>query len=63
MIFTIVEADTFEMIAAMNLKAKAAGTLSEIDTLEAIDIDSVRQVARSIDFSPPKKIKVNKGYY
>tara|TARA_Y100000589_G_scaffold192175_1_gene181970 strand:- start:122 stop:520 length:399 start_codon:yes stop_codon:yes gene_type:complete len=51
----IVEADTFDMIAAMNLKAKAAGTVSEIDTLEAIDIDSVRQVARSVDFSPPTK--------
>ena len=51
----IVEADTFDMIAAMNLKAKAAGTVSEIDTLEAIDIDSVRQVARSADFSPPTK--------
>ena len=43
------------MIAAMNLKAKAAGTLSEIDTLEAIDIDSVRKVARGVDFSPPTK--------
>tara|TARA_B100000965_G_scaffold104691_1_gene86276 strand:- start:1595 stop:1915 length:321 start_codon:yes stop_codon:yes gene_type:complete len=51
----ITEADSFDMIAAMNLKAKAVGTLSEIDTLESINIDSVRQVARSVDFSPPTK--------
>ena len=50
-----VEADTFDMIAAMNLKAKAAGTVSEIDTLEAIDIDNVRQVAKNVDFSQPTK--------
>ena len=42
----------------MRLKAKATGTVSEIDTLEAIDIDSVRQVARSVDFSPPTQKKI-----
>ena len=51
----ITEADTFEMIAAMNLKAKAAGTLKEIDTLESINIENIRQVAKSVEFSPPTK--------
>ena len=51
----ITEADSFEMIAAMNLKAKAAGTLREIDTLESINIENIRQVAKSVEFSPPTK--------
>ncbi len=51
----ITEADSFEMIAAMNLKAKAAGTLKEIDTLESINIENIRQVAKSVKFSPPTK--------
>ena len=51
----ITEADSFEMIAAMNLKAKAAGTLKEIDTLETINIDEIRQVAKNVEFSPPTK--------
>ena len=51
----ITEADSFEMIAAMNLKAKAAGTLKEIDTLESISIENIRQVAKSVEFSPPTK--------
>ena len=51
----ITEADSFEMIAAMNLKAKAAGTLKEIDTLESINIENIRQVAKSVEFSPPTK--------
>ena len=51
----ITEADSFEMIAAMNLKAKAAGTLKEIDTLESINIDNIRQIAKSVEFSPPTK--------
>ena len=51
----ITEADSFEMIAAMNLKAKATGTLTEIDTLESININDIRLVAKSVDFSPPVK--------
>ena len=51
----ITEADSFEMIAAMNLKAKAAGTLKEIDTLESINIENIRQVAKSVKFSRPTK--------
>ena len=43
------------MIAAMNLKAKATGTLTEIDTLESININDIRLVAKSADFSPPVK--------
>ena len=51
----ITEAKKFEMIAAMNLKAKAAGTVKDLETLESIDINIVREVAKSVRFSPPSK--------
>ena len=51
----IAEADSFEMIAAMNLKAKAAGTVKDLETLESINIDFIREVAKSVEFSPPSK--------
>ena len=49
------KADSEDMWYQRRKELEAAGTISEIDTLEAIDIDSVRQVARSVDFSTPTK--------
>ena len=51
----ITEADSFEMIAAINLKAKAAGTVKELETLEAININNIREIARKVEFSPPAR--------
>ena len=48
------EADSFESVAACALKARAAGTLSEAVTLEAVDLNKVREMGRLVDFSPPK---------
>ena len=48
------EAESFDQIAAMNLKAKAAGTVGKLDVLESLDIDEVRKVAKSVNFQPPK---------
>lgn len=48
------EAESFNQIAAMNLKAKAAGTVSKLDVLESLNIDEVREVAKSVNFQPPK---------
>ena len=48
------EAENFNQIAAMNLKAKAAGTVSKLDVLESLNIDEVREVAKSVNFQPPK---------
>ena len=48
------EAESFEQIAAMNLKAKAAGTVSKLDVLESIDINTVRKIAKDVNFQPPK---------
>ncbi|MBI28270.1 MAG: hypothetical protein CMI95_00025 [Pelagibacteraceae bacterium] len=48
------EANSFESVAACALKAKASGTLSEAITLEAVDLNKVREMGRLVDFSPPK---------
>ena len=49
----ISEADTFEVVAACALKAKAAGTLSKAVTLESVDLNIVREMGNKVDFSPP----------
>jgi uncharacterized protein with GYD domain len=47
------ESDSFESVAACALKARAAGTLSEAVTLEAVDLNKVREMGNAVDFSPP----------
>ena len=42
------EAENFNQIAAMNLKAKAAGTVSKLDVLESLNIDEV-EVAKNVN--------------
>ena len=51
----ITEADSFEMIAAINLKAKAAGVVKELETLESININNIRGIAKNVEFSPPAR--------
>ena len=48
------EAESFNQIAAMNLKAKAAGTVSKLDVLESLNIDETVVAAKSVNFQPPK---------
>jgi len=48
------EADSFDQIAAMNLKAKAAGTVGTLDVLEAVNIDHIREISKTVEFLPPK---------
>ena len=48
------EAENFNQIAAMNLKAKAAGTVSKLDVLESLNIDEVRKIAKNVNFQPPR---------
>ena len=48
------EAENFNQIAAMNLKAKAAGTVSKLDVLESLDIEEVRKIAKNVNFQPPR---------
>ena len=51
----IAEADSFEKIAAMTLMAKGSGTLNDSDTLESIDINEIRKIAKKVQFTAPHK--------
>ena len=53
--YVISDADSFEQIAAMTLKAKASGTVSNPIILEAVDIDAVRNMVKKVEFTPPSK--------
>ena len=49
----IADADSFEVMAAMTLKAKGSGATANTVTLEAVDIEEVRRVAKNVQFTPP----------
>ena len=49
----ISEADSFSKIAAMTLKARASGAVENLVTLESVDINDIRNVAKSVQFAPP----------
>ena len=51
----IAEADSFETIAAMTLMAKGSGTVSDLVTLESIDINEIRKIAKKVQFTAPHK--------
>ena len=53
--YVISDADSFEQIAAMTLKAKASGTVSNPIILEAVDIDAVRNMVKKVEFTPPSE--------
>ena len=49
----MVEADSFAQIAAMSLKARASGAADKFVTLEAVDIEEIRSVAKGVQYTPP----------
>ena len=49
----IVEADSFAQIAAMSLKARASGAADKFVTLEAVDIEEIRSVAKGVQYTLP----------
>ena len=49
----LVEADNYDQIAAINLKAKSADTIDKADVLETIDINNVRKQAKQVNYIPP----------
>ena len=53
--YVISDADSFEQIAAMTLRAKASGTVSNPITLEAVDIDAMRAMVKKVEFTPPSE--------
>ena len=49
----IVEADSFAAVAAMLLKVRASGAAGKIITLEAVDYQEIRSVAKGVQYTPP----------
>ena len=49
----IADADSFEVMAALHLKAKGSGAVDNLVTLESVDIEAVRSVAKNVQFTPP----------
>ena len=48
-----IEAESFDQIAAINLKAKSADTIDKADVLETVDINSIRKQAKQVNYIPP----------
>ena len=51
----IVEADSFEMVASLALIAKGSGTVNDLVMLESVDINEIRKIAKSVQFTAPHK--------
>ena len=51
----LVDADSFEMVAALGLMAKGSGTVNNLVTLESIDIQKIRDIAKKVQFTAPHK--------
>ena len=49
----VADFDSFEGLAAMGLKAKGSGTTANLVTLESVDIEAVRSIAKNLQFTPP----------
>ena len=49
----LIEAESFDQIAAINLKAKSADTIDKADVLETVDINSIRKKAKQVNYIPP----------
>ena len=49
----ISEADSFAQIASITLKARASGAIDDLVTLESVDLENIRSVARAAEYTPP----------
>tara|TARA_B100001105_G_scaffold11037_1_gene8180 strand:- start:670 stop:987 length:318 start_codon:yes stop_codon:yes gene_type:complete len=50
-----VEADSFEMVAALALIAKSSGTVNDLVILESVDINEISNIAKTAQFTAPHK--------
>ncbi len=50
----LIEADNFDKIAAINLKAKSADTIDKADVLETIDVNKIKKEANGVNYIPLK---------
>ena len=49
----IAEADSFAVIASMTLTARARGAVDNVVTLESVNIEEIRSVAKGVQYTPP----------
>ena len=49
----IAEADSFAQIASMTLTAKGSGAVDNLVTLESVDVEEIRSVAKGVQYTPP----------
>ena len=51
----VVDADSFEMVAALGLIAKGSGTVNDLVILESVNINEIRKIAKKVQFTAPHK--------
>ena len=51
----LVDADSFEMMAALALMAKGSGTVNNLVILESVDMNEIRKIYKKIEFTAPHK--------
>ena len=49
----MVEAESFAQVAAMTLKARSSGAVADLVTLESVDVEEIRSVAKGVQYTPP----------
>ena len=49
----IAEADSFAQVASITLKARASGAVENLFTLESVDIEEIRGIAKGVQYTPP----------
>ena len=49
----IAEADSFANIASMTLTARGSGAVENVVTLESVNIEEIRSVAKGVQYTPP----------
>ena len=47
------EAESFAQVAAMTLKARSSGAVADVVTLESVDVEEIRSVAKGVQYIPP----------
>ena len=51
----VVDADSFETVAALGLIAKGSGTVNDLVILESVNINEIRNIAKKAQFTAPHK--------
>ena len=51
----LVDADSFEMMAALGLMAKGSETVNDLVILESVDIKEISNIAKKAQFTAPHK--------